>query len=50
MSVFETGFIMWGFFVLYLLFIIAYYGWMAALNRRDRSRQESTVLPEGDRS
>ncbi len=36
MSIFDAGFIMWGFFALYLLFILAYYVWMHGQNTKDR--------------
>ncbi|MEJ7771330.1 MAG: hypothetical protein WKF51_05475 [Geodermatophilaceae bacterium] len=35
MSVFDVGFIMWGYFALYIIVTIAYYVWMNAKNRRD---------------
>jgi hypothetical protein len=35
MSVFDVGFIMWGYFALYLVLTAAYYGWLVLRNRRD---------------
>lgn len=35
----DTGFIIWGFFVLYALIIVLYYVWMVRANRADRSSQ-----------
>lgn len=47
MSIFDAGFIMWGFFLIYALFIIAYYGWLAARNRKDRRLQEDKTRQGG---
>jgi hypothetical protein len=38
MSIFDAGFIFWGYFVIYALIVVAYYVWMAAVNRRERRR------------
>lgn len=49
MSIFDAGFIMWGFFALYLLFILAYYVWMHGQNTKDR-RARSHRASGGEQS
>ncbi|WP_157574931.1 hypothetical protein [Jiangella muralis] len=43
MSIFEAGFVFWGYLAIYIVLTLAYFGWMAALNRREsqRSRDHS---------
>ncbi|WP_157552620.1 hypothetical protein [Jiangella gansuensis] len=38
MSIFEAGFIFWGFLALYIVLTAAYFGWMSTQNRRDARR------------
>jgi hypothetical protein len=38
MSIFDAGYIVWGYLALYVVLTVAYFGWMAALNRRDARR------------
>lgn len=38
MSIFEAGFVFWGFLALYIVLTLAYFGWMAAVNRREARR------------
>jgi hypothetical protein len=39
MSVFDAGFIFWGYFALYIIVTIAYFVWLNAMNRRDSRTQ-----------
>lgn len=50
MSIFDVGFIMWGFFALYLVFILAYYIWMHGQNKKDRLAQAVRPADGGERS
>jgi hypothetical protein len=48
MSVFDAGFIFWGFFVLYVLVTIAYFVWLKVQNRRDtRARAAASTRRNG---
>ncbi|SDT67752.1 hypothetical protein [Jiangella sp. DSM 45060] len=38
MSIFEAGFVFWGYLAIYIVLTLAYFGWMAALNRRESRR------------
>ena len=49
MSIFDAGFIMWGYFLIYVLITVAYYAWMTARNRSERRRQDN-VKTEGGKS
>lgn len=49
MSIFDAGFIMWGYFLIYVLITVAYYGWMTARNRNERRGQDN-VKTEGGKS
>lgn len=35
MSIFEAGFILWGFLAMYLIVIVAYLVWARAMNRKE---------------
>ena len=41
MSIFDAGFIMWGYFLVYALFIVGYFTWMVARDRKERRRQKT---------
>ena len=38
MSIFDAGFTIWGYLVLYIALIIAYLVWMVSRNRKDAAR------------
>lgn len=39
MSIFDAGFILWGYLALYIAITAAYLCWMVAMNRRDARRR-----------
>jgi hypothetical protein len=39
MSIFDAGFIFWGYFLIYALIVVAYYVWLSAANRREQRRR-----------
>jgi hypothetical protein len=45
MSIFDAGFIFWGYFLIYALIVVAYYVWLSAANRREQRRQELATIP-----
>ncbi|WP_158228309.1 hypothetical protein [Pseudonocardia sp. MH-G8] len=42
MAVLESGFIVWGYLLLYVLLTAAYYAWSAYRDRRDRGTGRTT--------
>ena len=45
MSIFDAGFMVWGFFLIYVLITVAYFVWMAARNKNERKQRD--VKTEG---
>lgn len=50
MSIFDAGFIMWGYFLLYALIVAAYITWMIAKNRSESRKTSQHGTPTGDQS
>lgn len=50
MSIFDAGFIMWGYFALYALITAAYVVWMITKNRSERRRNGQHGTATGDQS
>jgi hypothetical protein len=49
MAVLESGFIVWGYLLLYVLLTAAYYVWSARRDRRERSTEQPRC-PSGSAS
>lgn len=49
MSIFDAGFIMWGFFIIYALVIVAYYLWMYVVNKKERDLEGASSAGGGER-
>jgi len=48
MSIFDAGFIMWGFFIIYALVTVAYYLWMYVVNKKERDLERTGSTAGGE--